>query len=585
MSTWSLCLTSRQGRKVVKLASTATTKELYELAGQALGDTDTDTDTDASSIIVSLKFGFPPKSMANDETCISSILQNQERIQVELGTATTKDADSSKKKAAKSVASASTSTTRPKSKRAAAQKAIEAMPAMIKAQEQLMRQQKSSPAKKRPRTTTTNNPTAKRKPPPPRFAASVGEGRRLADGVAVASAPPKKKPRTTRKTRGGNNPLQAPPSDMSEALMGALDNKGKMGLVLRKGMKNAVQASYETTRAFSRLAAVQGKNFELEVKGNSLCISYKGSVDKTKVEEQVDCIPLDVLEAVIQGIYASNQEALRPENLAQLSPRVMWSCVHYFPNLSNISEMYQELLPTLEWTFLRRRAPQLSEKALENLRQDQVASGQGPNVEQASQAIAAVEHAMEHLQDYEATERKAKQAQAALQRLQGHASPTTAEWQLETPTEPDRDELRDCIQQTDDYDMTSLITKLMKECHIHNWRELANWTDIAGLAKKLRIPLDAVQQWVDRAQDESVGEIVVEICDNNVPAVELLTEKARTATPKDLANWRCIPEMLCDQVGKNDVAVTVDRLSVWCQRAHQALQDYEWLNWYATPVE
>jgi hypothetical protein len=133
--------------------------------------------------------------------------------------------------------------------------------------------------------------------------------------------------------------------------------------------------------------------------------------------------------------------------------------------------------------------------------------------------------------------------------------------------------------------MTSLITKLMKECHIHNWRELANWTDIAGLAKKLRIPLDAVQQWVDRAQDESVGEIVVEICDNNVPAVELLTEKARTATPKDLANWRCIPEMLCDQVGKNDVAVTVDRLSVWCQRAHQALQDYEWLNWYATPVE
>jgi phage terminase Nu1 subunit (DNA packaging protein) len=37
-----------------------------------------------------------------------------------------------------------------------------------------------------------------------------------------------------------------------------------MGRVLRKGMKNVILASYETARAFSRLAAIQAKSYTLE---------------------------------------------------------------------------------------------------------------------------------------------------------------------------------------------------------------------------------------------------------------------------------------------------------------------------------
>jgi hypothetical protein len=538
-------------------------------------------------------------------TLLSLGVQNQERIQVEFeeNGSTTKSSSAAKK------TTTTTTTTRTKSKRAAAKAATEAMPSIIQAQEDMMKEQQSSSSpRKRPRTTTTKAVAPRKKPPPPPQI-PAGQGRRLADGAAVSS--PSSSNRRRRPTPRSTAILssKSKSSDMSEALMGALNNKGKMGQVLRKGMTNAVQASYETTRAFSRLAAIQGQTYTVIVVddnsnntdniGVTLSISYQGTVDKQKVQEQVDCIPQDVLEAVIRGIHASNQEALRPENLALLSPRVWWSLMHTFPDTTDIPTAYAQLLPDItDWSFLRRRQQQLSKKALENLRQEQEENGETENMEQASEAIAAVEHAMEHLQDYESTERKAKQAQAALARLQQASNTTTSttatEWQLVTPSEPDRDELQDCIQVSSSQtttDIPSLITRLMKECRIHNWRELANVTDVPALAQRLQISTtETVQQWVDKAQDESVGEIMVEICDDQVAVVEVLTEKARTGTPKDLAAWRCLPEMLHEQVKgsleeQNTNTVTVAQLEVWCQRAYRLLQDYEWLNWYATPVE
>lgn len=78
----------------------------------------------------------------------------------------------------------------------------------------------------------------------------------------------------------------------------------------------------------SRLAAIQalsyrminltaGQNTSNDGSGGSngsgerLNVTYNGSVDKTKVEETVDCIPRDILLNVLEGIHASNQEALR----------------------------------------------------------------------------------------------------------------------------------------------------------------------------------------------------------------------------------------------------------------------------------
>jgi hypothetical protein len=51
-------------------------------------------------------------------------------------------------------------------------------------------------------------------------------------------------------------------------------------------------------------------------------------------------------------------------------------------------------------------------------------------------------------------------------------------------------------------------------------------TDIPALAQRLQITTtETVQQWVDKAEDESVGEIMVEICDDQVPVVDVLTRR------------------------------------------------------------
>ena len=594
---------------MISIASTASTKELYESTAKEFG-----------AEIERLKCGFPPKPIPPDvSTPVSSFVSNQERIQVEFGTnANIKTASSNKRREKTSVdddQNSRSSDTR-RSKRAASKAASEAMPALIKAQEEYMKNI-SSPGKKRARGVNSakavndafssfNNKRHSKKTKSVSLPASAGVGRRLADGATVPNHARVGRQAASRRRLGGDGS-----TDMSTALMGALHDKGQMGIILRKGMKNAVQSSYETTRSFSRLAAIQARSYQItntldgsitsgSQGGNLLKVTYHGTVDnKSGVEEIVDCIPRDVLQAVMEGIYASNKEALRPENLSRLSPRVLWSCAHYFPDASSIPDMYRELLPTLDWSFLRRRAEQLSEKALENRRQ--AMEEDDLDLERASNVVAAVEHAMEHLEDYHAEERKARQAQAAearLRRLQALQDNTV--WTLSTPSEPDRDELRECIEasatltSTTAANVTKWISQLMKEHRIHNWRELANVSDskFQNLVSELEVPEAHLKLWVDNAQNESVSEIIVEICDGNIEAVEILTEHARSGTPKDLAGWRSIPDLLLEQLKQKCLAqnnkthqwMDLGTISTWCDRAHRTLQDYEWLNWYATPV-
>jgi len=155
------------------------------------------------------------------------------------------------------------------------------------------------------------------------------------------------------------------------------------------------------------------------------------------------------------------------------------------------------------------------------------------------------------------------------------------------------------VGSVDEDRLQHLIDAMLEaEIDIHNWRQLADVTDVPALAQRLKMTEQQVQTWVDFAQGESVGEIMVEVCGNNLPAVEQLTMHARTGTPKDLAAWRSIPEMLIDAIqqassdtafakarGEVDVELDVETLRIWCNRAHELLHHVEWLNWYATPVE
>lgn len=274
--------------------------------------------------------------------------------------------------------------------------------------------------------------------------------------------------------------------------------------------------------------------------------------------------------------------------------------------------MYRELLPCLDWKFLRRRSEQLSEKATENKRQAAEIEND-LDLEQASNAVAAVEHAMENIEDYHAEQRKARQAQAAearLRRRRQNGGDVVVPWILTTPSEPDRDELRECIQNSASTtlvgaDVTKWITQLMKQHNIHNWRELSNVEHVVMISRKLGVAEQQLVDWIDHAQNESLSEIMVDICDGHIEAVEILTEKIKSGTPKELAGWRSIPDLLLEQFQKqlknvietnnnqkgdarrhrNQSWMELTTISKWCNRAHQSLQDYEWLNWYATPVD
>jgi hypothetical protein len=671
-----LSLQSRQqGRKVISIQASSTTHDLYQRASMEFGGV----------AIESIKGGFPPKLIPIDQSVqLSSVLTNQERLQVEFSaTLITTSSDMNKNKSSKKntnnphhdkAAIAITTTTCDnssvsvrKSKRAALKAATEAMPAVIKAQEEYLKSLSSTTSKKRSRpaaSANTNNTSPHKQPIKPKsvkISASAGTGRRLADGATIhnpTTANAAAAVSHSRRAIASNNKKQqvtsSSTSDLAESLLGALNDRGQMGVVLRKGMKNAVQASYETSKAFSRLAAIQAKTYHITTLGSEtqdaniirdntatsaagvaggncgshLKIVYHGSVDKIQVEEIVDCIPIDVLQAVLEGIHASDREALRPENLARLSPRVLWSCVHHhqhhnhFSSTTTIPEIYRQLLPTLDWSFLRRRAEQLSEKALENKRQAEEKKRQRNgqtnetiDMEQATEAIAAVEYAMEHLHDYQAEERKARVAQAALARLQQQQQQQNdhGDWTLTTPNEPDRDELRECIESsvpvgTARAVIAKWITQLMKTCRIHNWRELANVMDGSGIATQLGgIPEEHVQAWIDHAQSRSVEEIIVEICDGNVQAVEIMTERARCGTPKDLALWRSIPDVLLQHLLHNGPSdnfasgsqdnddgtqhpqrheewMELGTITKWCNRSYKLLGQTEWLNWYATPI-
>ena len=63
----------------------------------------------------------------------------------------------------------------------------------------------------------------------------------------------------------------------------------------------------------SRLAAIQARSYQINKNGSGefLNVTYRGSVDKSQVKESVDCVPRDILVNVLEGIYASNREALR----------------------------------------------------------------------------------------------------------------------------------------------------------------------------------------------------------------------------------------------------------------------------------
>ena len=226
------------------------------------------------------------------------------------------------------------------------------------------------------------------------------------------------------------------------------------------------------------------------------------------------------------------------------------------------------------------------------------------------------------------------------------------DWKLITPSDLDLDEIRECVEEgSSSYlqlsssnnscpnineNIDSIINALHTKLSIHNWRKLANW-ESESLFKSLSTSLfsknendvsagnglnngiiceEIAEAWIEEAQRRTMEEIMMEIVDmnhntnngnessinegeNNIEAKEvminILREEARAGTPKDLALWSCIPDMLWKEININDklketntnvsTSVTNEDISRWCNRGKLAVETLDWLNWYATPVD
>lgn len=184
-------------------------------------------------------------------------------------------------------------------------------------------------------------------------------------------------------------------SDTSSALTEGLEPEAAMGVLLtqsaslpvsdldptlrmfRRCLKQEVIKRAEQTLAEQRVAAALSGDYEfLQPKGHSLSslgllrVKFKTS-PRTFVEEEHSFIPKPFLKLTISNVMqgeAQWKENFRPYNMALVSPRVFWSLIKEF---GDVSSGLVQLCPEVDWAFLAHRKRGLSSKAKDNLQQAQ----------------------------------------------------------------------------------------------------------------------------------------------------------------------------------------------------------------------
>mmetsp|Transcript_14211 Transcript_14211/g.39382 ORF Transcript_14211/g.39382 Transcript_14211/m.39382 type:complete len:680 (-) Transcript_14211:565-2604(-) len=506
-----------------------------------------------------------------------------------------------------------------RSRRAAAQKATDSFAAVIRAQDKMMRETASPKKKTRsgsaPRINGNNSKTTQ---PQPRFKAAATTGRRLEDGATVVTAAAARAAARKRKQQEQQSHVEAP-ADHSRALVDTLESRSKAGRLMRNKWRQAVDNQYRQNTAVSRLAAIpHAVTFELLDDGRKLQATFaKGVQGRGNHQETIDYIPRDLLKETMGVLYQTELEDLRPENMA-LSPRILWNLVYHHQQQQqrereqpeqergnrnsngSVEEALVALQPSLDWSFLRTRKKELSAKAKENLRQAQEKDAQksssniDDNWEAAAATIASVEEAMEKLQELDHNHRQSRIRDAAQVR-QSQKQNDGEEWKLNTPSEVDEDELLECVNENlpdNGPSADTIVRHLIDKCHIRNWRELANYNDSEAdkMAQELGVETVHVDSWLTMARQQSVEEIIVEVCDKNVDAVPLLRH-VNAGTPHELTHWQPIAEeletLLRDSAteGTAEEIPSAVQLQKWCDQAELALNQWPWLKDFVATME
>ena len=274
-----------------------------------------------------------------------------------------------------------------------------------------------------------------------------------------------------------------------------------------------------------------------------------------------------------------------------------------------IEAALETFLPDFDWKFLYSRSKSLSEKALENKRQEM---GVGAEVNgDGLEAIEGIEEAMAKAVDGEGAgggvmvsieEMRKKAGEAALLRLTGNengngngngqgnkmAEGGSISWKVTTPDEEDGDELLECVGAGNP---DELLAKF-KTVQIRNLRELANASPTT-VASALNIDDEGARSVVVAAQEMALDELMLEILDGDNDALDTL-RLVRSGTVQDLCSWAGVEFLLVGEVNKlEDRGEAITGFGLveadvirWCSRAKMCVnaEELSWLEMWVTPV-
>jgi len=637
-STKSLEIT--QANQVVNVTASMKFSDLKQTSFQIFG-------LSSEKYDVELWSGFPPKMLecvindknesdAGEDCLVKSIINGGENVIVKFDEKKKKvsrkrritENNSSESKTDTSMAS--TSTRRSKRgipKRAAAEVASATFKDVIREQDKLLEKVKVTRKATQSPSKLASMRKSREAAASARRLASLSGGRRLNDTTEPSSR------KNTSEASSKKGPVKGMGSenDISFALLSSVNSSSKSNVskLLRSAMRKTVEKSYEASRAVVRCSAITSSHditFTPISKGEATCnndgsftVKFpKGIEGNGYFEDDVHIISIETLKAVILSVYRADdedndgdglagREMLKPTNMAQLSPRVFWSMwFHFRTKCKSVEEALILLLPELDWKFLTKRSRQLSQKAKENLIQNQ--EKDGSNLEESKhadeykkgvKAIENVENAMTNM--YESTHESSREraAQAALERLKTREGKKCT-WNFQTPTDQDLDELRECIIEASDNENKRLspdqieacVQHLASHCHMENWRMLANaQVDDLCITHLQKVIQDVDKEFLDEiingAQVRSIDEIMLEILDGNEDIYDVLRNDAASSTPLDLTLWYFMPEVLLEEVSalnNGELKVTTREITKWCDRAKQVVESLSWLEKYATSI-
>ncbi|EDQ91194.1 uncharacterized protein MONBRDRAFT_6217 [Monosiga brevicollis MX1] len=148
---------------------------------------------------------------------------------------------------------------------------------------------------------------------------------------------------------------------------------------LRRAMANELQRRQEERLAQQRLEAAVGNTFEMRAATAQTLgaarpqmeVSFKTSA-RLRHREHFTPLPPTLLRMLVRQLLADPdaRENLRSFNMALMSPRVFWNLVRWSGG-GDPDDSLRQLLPDADWSYLDARQRSLSDKALENARQEE----------------------------------------------------------------------------------------------------------------------------------------------------------------------------------------------------------------------